>query len=133
MRYGPVVPTLKVASISSSLDFYTGVLDFQLKWSWASDSQFQQHDAEPEFACIECGETVLFISQLDGGMATKLFVELPFVEDVDALAARIGDDAPVLDRPEDREWGSREFTIADPDGHQLRFSCPTDRSRQIQE
>ena len=31
----------------------------------------------------------------------------------------------------DRPWGSREFSVRDPDGHTLRFSCPLSRRRPV--
>ncbi|MEM7019115.1 MAG: VOC family protein [Pseudomonadota bacterium] len=68
MAYGPIVTTLKVASMQASLAFYTEVLDFQLKWRWSAQDQFEDA-AEPDLACIECGEAVLFLSINEGSMA----------------------------------------------------------------
>ena len=83
-------------------------------------------DDVPTFACIECGEAVLFRSEDSGGTVSWLFVELPFVDDVDRIAAGIGDRVS-HDGPADRPWGSLELSLQDPDGHTLQFSCPVQR------
>ena len=126
MGYGPIVATIKVASIKKSLEFYTGSLDFQLKWSWSNESQFEESD-HADFACIECGAAVLFLSENSGGTESWLFVEFPFVEDVDEVAAQLTGSAHIEQLPADQPWGSREFLIQDPDGHHLRLSCPLGR------
>ena len=113
--------------MKNSLEFYTRELDFELKWSWSDDARFEP-TGEPEFACIESGEAVLFLSATDGGVGAQLFVELPFVEDLDALAAK-ATRSNILGPPENQPWGSREFLLRDPDGHVLRFSCPVDRHK----
>lgn len=125
MQYGPIVPTLAVASMEASLAFYQQVLHFSLKWSWSDDGGFEAR--EPSFACIECGAAVLFLSGGEGTRGGWLFVELAKTGDVDALAARVGDRAEVVQGPADMPWGSREWVVRDPDGHRLRFSCPVDR------
>ncbi len=127
MGFGPIVPTLKVASMQASLSFYVDVLGFSVKWSWSSEAQFDESDSA-EFACLECGEAVLFLSSNSGGAESSLFVELPFVEDVDALAEKLQGIVTLGETPADKLWGLREFSLADPDGHSLRMSCPLDRT-----
>ena len=125
MNYGPLIPTLKVASIPESLSFYRDVLGFSIKWTWSEANGFDTANAAT-FACIESGEAVAFLSRDDGGVSSSLFVELPFVEDVDALATRLRG-LVSLEEPADRPWGSRELSLRDPNGHSFRFSCPIER------
>ena len=112
----------------SSLQFYTGALDFTVKWSWSADGDFSDA-SKPDFVCLECGEAVLFLSEFSGGSASSLFVELPFVEDIDKLAESLNGLGVIQEPPDTMPWGSREFELRDPDGHTLRFSCPADRTR----
>lgn len=128
MAFGPIVPTLHVTSMTASLAFYRDMLGFSLKWSWSEHGEFDE-SVPAEFACVECGQAVLFLSANGGGEKSSLFVELPFIEDVDALARRLQGNVQSMDTPEDKPWGSREFSLADPDGHMLRFSCPLNRTR----
>ena len=44
------------------------------------------------------------------------------VEDVDALWERLKDKVTVIEPIWDTPWGTRKFTIADPDGNELGFS-----------
>ncbi len=129
MEYGPIVPTIKVASMKASLAFYTDVLGFAVKWSWSNEARFEETN-QPEFACIECGAAVLFLSESSGGSESSLFVEMPFVENVDALAEGLKGRVEMKEVPTSRAWGSREFSLKDPDGHTLRFSCPLDRTNR---
>jgi len=43
------------------------------------------------------------------------------VEDVDALWAQLKDKAKVVEELFNTPWGSRKFTIGDPDGNELGF------------
>ena len=128
MGYRPVVPILEVSSVRASIAFYVEHLGFAEKWTWSSGPGFEE-SSEPEFACVECDEAVLFLTVHGAGNECSLFIELPFVEDVDALAEKLRASSVSCDSPTDRPWGSREFTLEDPDGHRIRFSCPLDRRR----
>ena len=126
MSFGPIVPTLDVSSLGQSLTFYVERLGFELRWGWSDGDGFE--GGEPTFVCIASGDAVLFLAQGDVGSGARLFIEVPFVEEVDELAERLTDlrfKSPLTDEP----WGSREFSIEDPDGNELRFSCPLDRRR----
>ena len=51
-----------------------------------------------------------------------------WVDDVDRLhedLATAGVD--IRQRPTTFAWGVREMNVADPDGHRIRFSTPTDQ------
>ena len=127
MTFGPIVPTLNVGSMQQSLAFYREQLGFELRWSWSDENRFDTTD--PTFACVGRGEAVLFLAVGGGGQASSLFIELPFTGDVDELARSLSRTRATPIAPEDMPWGSREFRILDPDRHELRFSCPSDRTR----
>ena len=130
MGFGPIVPTLAVESLRRSLEFYRERLGFEVRWGWSDDAGFEDQE-EPSFVCIGSGDAVLFLGAQSAASAddrARLFIEVPLVEQVDELAQSLSDldfVTPLADEP----WGSREFTIQDPDGHVLRFSCPLDRRR----
>lgn len=128
MSLGPVIPTLRVASMQRSLAFYTEEVGFTVKWSWSDDGGFEA-GAAPDFLCLELGEALLFLSAQGGGREAELFFELASVEDLEELARRVSDKTPLAEPVADKPWGSREFWVQDPDGHRLRFSCPSDRRR----
>ncbi len=128
MEFGPIVTTLRSASVSKSLRFYSETLDFEVKWSWSETAGFEA-SGEPDLVCLECGAAVIFVSGSDGTREAWLFVELDYVELVDELEARL-DKVVELEQPaQDMPWGSRELVLRDPDGHRLRFSCPLNRTR----
>jgi uncharacterized glyoxalase superfamily protein PhnB len=50
-----------------------------------------------------------------------------FVRDVDQLYAEVSArGARLLNRPEDRDYGMRDFDVVDADGNQLTFGMGTD-------
>ena len=112
MAYGPVVPILHVSSVRASIAFYVEHLGFAEKWTWSNEPGFEA-SAEPEFACVECDEAVLFLTVHGAGSRSSLFIALPFVEDVDELAEKLRASPAACDAPTDRPWGSREFTVED--------------------
>ena len=130
-HFGPIIPTLKVTSMRNSIDFYTETLGFTLKWSWTEAEQFQAI-GDPDFACLECGQAVLFLSKNDGGTACAIFIEMPFIEDVEELSEAIDKSGNLPTRPQEMPWGSLEFILPDPDGHKIRFSCPSNRTKQTE-
>jgi catechol 2,3-dioxygenase-like lactoylglutathione lyase family enzyme len=107
-----------------SLEFYTGVLDFQ-----RVDGDEQLDD--PSFSVLSRGGDQLFLSSHrgDGEFGHAIVVT---TNDVDALCLKFrgrglqtpGDpDAPehVHEGPINQSWGTREFYVDDPDGNTLRL------------
>lgn len=127
MTLGPAIPTLRVAHVERSVAYYTEVLGFETKWRWSEDGQFDCALADATLVCVGRGEAVLFLAADGGGAGCSLFFEMAWVEDVDDYAAEIDG----AERPRDEPWGSREFRVVDPDGHGLRFSCPSNRRRAV--
>ena len=116
-----VVPVIRCTDMARSLAFYTGVLDFRLKYPG------QSHEDLVIDIVNDMAELQLSVLGGDGvfGSATNIGVM-----DVDALfkmyIARGLDaskrpDSPVHQGPVDQTWGKREFYVTDPDGNTLRF------------
>jgi uncharacterized glyoxalase superfamily protein PhnB len=117
-----LIPTLKCNDIHDSLEFYTRVLGFIVKFSHAQEGQIM-------YVGIEKDGCEIHLSGHEGGLGSIIYVE---VEEVDnlfrELIARGLDnsrkkESPVHQGPTDQSWGMREFYVDDPGGNTLRFGC----------
>lgn len=118
-----IVPLFKCRDMKEAVDFYTGILDFTLKYPDAADdgvTDLVKGDAELQLTIFE---------------SDKLFgsVVNVWVDDVDGLFKKYKDrgldtspkkDSPVHQGPLDQSWGMREFYVTDADGNTLRFVRP---------
>jgi catechol 2,3-dioxygenase-like lactoylglutathione lyase family enzyme len=115
-----VIPLLYCNNLKESVAFYTGVLDFNLKYpnnvagGWVIE--LINSDAE------------IILAGMDGTPKIAVYV---MVDDVDALFRKYVDrglvipndpNSPVHTGPIDQTWGLREFYINDPCGNTLRFA-----------
>ncbi|KJC46962.1 hypothetical protein UB31_19435 [Bradyrhizobium sp. LTSP849] len=108
-----------VSDIATSLAYYRDVLGFQVTFEYG----------EPlSYACLCRDEVALHL------LASSRTKRLPghgaicvFVRDVDQIYAEVsGRGARLLNRPEDRDYGMRDFDVVDADGNQLTFGMGTD-------
>lgn len=108
-----------VSDITASLAYYRDVLGFEVTFEYGQP---------PTYACLcrdEVGLHLLAASRTKrlaghGGLCI-------FVRDVDGLHAEVSArGARLLNRPEDRDYGMRDFDIVDADGNQLTFGMGTD-------
>ena len=108
-----------VADIAASLAYYRDVLGFEVTFEYGQP---------PSYACLcrdEVGLHLLAASRTKqspghGGLCI-------FVRDVDELYAEISArGARLLNRPEDRDYGMRDFDAVDADGNQITFGMGTD-------
>ncbi len=119
-----IIPTVRCSNMKRSLDFYTGVLDFERV---DGDDDL----ADPSFSVLARGHDRLMLSSHrgDGTFGQAIVVE---IDNADALFRRFRErglrtpgnpDAPehVHEGPIDQSWGTREFYVDDPDGNTLRF------------
>ncbi|QOZ67266.1 bleomycin resistance protein [Bradyrhizobium arachidis] len=103
-----------VSDIAASLAYYRDVLGFEVTFEYGQP---------PSYACLCRDEVGL---HLLAAAATK---RLPghgglcvFVRDVDRIYAEVsGRGARLLNRPEDRDYGMRDFDVVDADGNQITF------------
>ena len=116
-----IVPLFKCRNMKNALDFYTGILNFRLKYAEASVNDWVidliNEDAELQL-------TVLESDNLFGSVINV------WVDDVDGLFNKYLErgldmsnkkNSPVHQGPVDQTWGTREFYITDNDGSTLRF------------
>ena len=116
----PIIPTVRCGNLSTSVGFYTRVLDFVLADDGALD--------DPGFAILTRNSDILFLSSHagDGSFGQAIVVT---TDDAGALFRRFLDrglvpperDSPVHHGPTEQSWGTLEFYVDDPDGNTLRF------------
>jgi uncharacterized glyoxalase superfamily protein PhnB len=120
-----VIPSLRFKDLPAAIKFYRDTLGFTLD---------RGDENEPNVA-ITRGDARLMLEaatafyspeynaaiekRLGSNSPNSLYIE---AEDLDALHARAtAASVAIVDPLAPREWGQREFTIADPEGHWLTF------------
>ncbi|MBA2276489.1 MAG: VOC family protein [Chloroflexia bacterium] len=116
---------LFVSGMDASIDFYRGVLGFELM------------RRESDYASLRSGGVTVGLGPiaklpLEDGYVTRsrlaedrgAGVEIVFeVDDIAAYRDRVGASGhPLLDDLQLRPWGLTDFRIADPDGYYLRIT-----------
>ena len=126
LRFRAVTPSLTVSDISRSLAWYTKVLGFTV------DERYE-HDGKLGGASLVAGDIRWFLSQDDfakgkdrpKGLGMRFFLET--VQDLDQLAAAVKARGGTLaEDVTERSWGTRDFTILDPDGFRLTITREND-------
>ncbi len=125
LRLRSAAPGFTVNDIQKSLAFYRDVLGFHVKERWERDGALMGVE-------LVAGSVTFYISQDDWkkgrdrvkGEGFRVYCETG--QGVDQLAARIKRrGASLLEEPQRRPWGSRDFAVADPDGFKITFSTET--------
>jgi predicted enzyme related to lactoylglutathione lyase len=103
---------VNVRDLAASIDWYERLLGVAPVGHWPP--------AAPTYVHFDLGGAQLALGQYEPAPATG--VRLNFdVDDVDAWWERLGHDSDVLEPLSDTPYGSRKFTIRDPDGNELGF------------
>jgi catechol 2,3-dioxygenase-like lactoylglutathione lyase family enzyme len=119
------VPVFYASDLTRSLAFYTGVLDFELRYPAYRDLALRNGVID-----LIRDDAVLQLSMHMGKnpTASSANLELDHPGEVDALFAHYTargldqshrTESPVHLTPLDQTWGTREFYIGDPDGNCL--------------
>jgi len=118
MPRAPVTPSLYVPDLAAVLRYYTGTLGFTQTGAY-------EEDGRTFWAEVALGRARLwfFNTPLDGhpkpAFSGLIYV---FVDDVDALAARLTGQVPFEWGPETQPYGLRELGIKDLNGYYLVFA-----------
>ena len=116
------IPLLRCNNLKESIAFYTGILDFTLKYPEESDNEW--------VIDLINGDAELMLACRDGTPRIPVIIK---VDDVDALFNKYINrglvvpnrtNSPVHNSPIDQTWGMREFYVDDPGGNTLRFVQP---------
>jgi len=119
-----IIPLFKVRNMQDAIAFYTGILDFELKYPEAT---IEDGVVDLVKENIELQLTVYERDHLFGSVVNIR------VDEVDDLFKKYLErgldvsnkkDSPVHQGPTDQSWGTREFYITDKDGNTVRFCKP---------
>ena len=122
LRLRTLSAALTADDLQKSLAWYRDVVGFTIEQTW-------EQDGEIVGAMLIAGDVELNISQDDGkrgkdrvkGQGMRLYMST--VQSVDEIAARIKARGGALDsEPADMPWGTRAFSLVDPDGFKLTIS-----------
>jgi catechol 2,3-dioxygenase-like lactoylglutathione lyase family enzyme len=120
-----IIPVFHVSDMKKSLDFYTKVLGFQLKFPDAPEDiviNITNDYADIQLSSID--GTTNAVVNVRVGEVDKLF-ETFIARGLDTSKKR---ESPVHQGPFDQTWGMREFYVTDHDGHTLRFGRPLNKT-----
>ena len=108
-----LMPRLPVSDMERSIAYYQEALGFRLSW----------RTADGTLAALASGEVeVLLLVPWTGDGRPPTQAAYVYVEDPDALCAEYRQaGADIVDPVASRPNGMRDFTVRDPDGHQLKF------------
>jgi catechol 2,3-dioxygenase-like lactoylglutathione lyase family enzyme len=99
-----------VADLQRAVEWYTKVLGFEVDSFWPPD--------QPNYAHFTSGGGATFaVMEAEGRGARFNFT----VDDPDLLWGKLKDRVTVIEPLFDTPYGTRKFTIADPDGNELGF------------
>ena len=119
IQFSEVSPSFTVNDLEKSHAWYQDVLGFAVDERWERDGKLMG-------VSLKAGAATFMIGQDDWkkgrdrrkGEGFRLYCTT--TQDVDALAARIKAKGGVLDsEPADQPWGSRDFSLTDPDGFKI--------------
>lgn len=119
LRLRGLTPSITANDLAASIRWYRDVLGCALEEEWKDGDRVVGAE-------LKAGSVVLYVNQDDfaKGRDRVKGVGLRFycttAQDVDRLAADIEARGGVLaERPTDRSWGGRSFTVVDPDGFKI--------------
>lgn len=122
LRVRKVSAGLTVGDIHKSIAWYRDVLGCIVEEEW-------KHEDKLMGASMLAGAARFFLGQDDwakGKDRTKgegFRLHLATAQDIDEIAARVKAAGGKLEsEPADMPWGTRQFTLADPDGFKLTIS-----------
>lgn len=99
-----------VSDLGAAITWYTEVLGFEVEAKWPPE--------RPDYAHFRSASGAVFaIQEADGRGGRFNFT----VDDPDETWAQLRDRVVVVEPLVDTPYGTRKFTIADPDGNELGF------------
>ena len=115
------IPLIRCRDMREAIDFYTRILDFELKFP---------HESQEEWVVnLINGEAELLLTALedDQKLGVNVYLRVDEVDDLfqkyvsRGLVVPDNPESPVHRGPIDQTWGMREFYVNDPTGNTLRF------------
>jgi len=125
LKITSVSPSFTVDDLPKSLAWYTDVVGFKIGEKWERDGKLMGVE-------LSAGDVGFMIGQDDWkkgrdrkkGEGFRIYLETK--QNLDALAEAIESRGDKLDSPPaDTPWGTRDFTLSDPDGFKITIATPT--------
>ncbi len=115
-------PVFPVTDLDATLFYYTDVLGFELGWRLPEPGSSGQ-EGWLETAYVHRGDFELLVRATSSPVSpVEVVVGVPSTLAVDAIQREYeASGARILDLPGQREWGTYEMVVVDPDGHLLRI------------
>ena len=112
-----IMPVLRVTDLSRSIDWYTGVLGFELCWR-------APNDGGGENCMLQAGDSNLMLSTGSHLGDRPAFTGTLYfrTEGVRELFGNVQNRADIVWPLETMDYGTLEFGIRDPDGYTLAFA-----------
>ena len=109
---GQAVPELPVIDVERAQQYYRDVLGFEIGWLQPGK----------EIGAVSRGQMAIFFRRRQEPFEPA--VHWVFAEDVDATYEEFrSSGAKIVEPPEKKPWGLRQFTVEDLDGNRFYFHC----------
>lgn len=121
----PVVPTIRVTNMAEALEFYVGVLGFELERGGPDEENTAISRGAPRLMLEVAGDlfgeayNAAIRERLGSKSAMALYIEAHDLEELHERVQAKG--MQIVDPLGDRPWGQAEFTIEDLEGNWLTF------------
>jgi uncharacterized glyoxalase superfamily protein PhnB len=129
MNLGSASPSFTVNDLDKSLSWYRDVVGFAIEQRWENDGKLMG-------VSLKAGDVSFMIGQDDWkkgrdrkkGEGFRLYCETK--QDIDALAKGIVARGGTLEsQPKDQSWGTRDFSLSDPDGFKITIAAAPKKKR----
>jgi uncharacterized glyoxalase superfamily protein PhnB len=122
MEWTRVAPVFPVEDVAKAVEWYGRVFGFVARMVNPPD------DEVPVYAILNRDGVSLHLLRLDEaphGLAAPVQAQFWVNSDIDTLFERAESlGIKVVQRPDDRPWGRRDFMVADPDGNVVWVTKP---------
>jgi uncharacterized glyoxalase superfamily protein PhnB len=120
MTLKSLVPILTTDDMERSVRFYVDVLGFTCDMQTPSFSNLHRDAVRIMLAAPNA-----HVEWTGPGFTGQLYFGLETADDVDALWAKVKDNAKVIYPPQDFDYGAHELGIRDDNGYALAFGAPS--------
>lgn len=117
---------LHVGDVDAAVDFYADI-GFEVEGRGSSWARLRLGGGRLRLQSDEYirGHPHYFSEHLDRrprGIGVEIVAEVD--DDIDEVAMRMRSRGAIVKELQDREWGARDFRVADPDGYFVRVTTP---------
>jgi uncharacterized glyoxalase superfamily protein PhnB len=107
------------SDVLKTVAYFVQVLGFEQQWIWGEP---------PVYAAICAGQALIYISHdpvlaraiLESRLAPDVYF---WVEEIESLYARhAANGARILEKLETRPWGTRQYSVLEPNGYHLKIA-----------